>query len=71
MHDKLRTHVPSVCFLPSVEPLPLRVLPNVVEERVPKETIHGINYYFKEQKNERVPIFFWGIGTWIDSLFQE
>lgn len=36
---------------------------NVIEERVPKRTIPGINSVFKERNKERVQILFKGIET--------
>lgn len=36
---------------------------NIVKERVSKRSISKINSFFKERKNERIPIFFKVIET--------
>lgn len=49
------------CYVSS--PVP-RLLQNcVVKKRIPKGTIPGIDFFFKERKKERFPIFFKGKET--------
>jgi len=42
---------------------------NVIKECVPKGTIPGIDSFLEERMNELIPLFFKGIGMWINSLF--